>query len=165
MGEQRDESGQSQAGKPVQSRKPAHSSGATEPFAATDRVSGEDKTASGTRDRTSATVVRRKQRYLIGFRSLPGIMPPSGDPFLERVGQMEGVEIIRRLPASSSPQGRTVAAASAAPTTTMSLETMVVRMDEQRGEALRQNAPPHVIVELDAPPSRPLRGSGTTMSE
>jgi len=155
MGEQRDESGQSQAGKPVQSRKPAHSSGATEPFAATDRVSGDDRTGSGTRDRTSATVVRRKQRYLIGFRSLPGIMPLSGplsgDPFLERVSQMEGVEIIRRLPALSSPQARTLTAASATPTTTMSSETMVVRMDEQRGEALRQNAPPYVIVELDAP--------------
>jgi len=151
MGEQRDESGQSQAGKPVQSRKPAHSSGATEPFAATDRVSGDDRTGSGTRDRTSATVVRRKQRYLIGFRSLPGIMPLSGDPFLERVSQMEGVEIIRRLPDVSSPQVRTLTAASATPTTTMSSETMVVRMDEQRGEALRQNAPPYVIVELDAP--------------
>ncbi len=39
---------------------------------------------------------------------------------------------------------------TAAPTA-MSSETVVVRMDEQRGEALRQNAPPHVIVELDAP--------------
>src|SRR6266478_3340268 len=97
MGEQRDESGQSQAGKPVQSRKPAHSSGATEPFAATDRVSGDDRTGSGTADRTSATVVRRKQRYLIGFRSLPGIPLPPSDPFLERLAQMDGVEITRRL--------------------------------------------------------------------
>jgi subtilisin family serine protease len=77
--------------------------------------------------------VRRKQRYLIGFRSLPGIMPPPGDPFLEKISQMDGVEIIRRLPASGNS------------------ETVVVRMDEQRGEALRLNAPPHVIVELDAP--------------
>jgi subtilisin family serine protease len=30
-------------------------------------------------------------------------------------------------------------------------EIIVARMDEQRGEALRQNAPPHVIVEIDAP--------------
>src|SRR5260370_35699226 len=78
-------------------------------------------------------------------------MPPSGDPFLERVSQMEGVEMIRRLPASSGPQVRTLTEAAAAAPTTMSSETMVVRMDEQRGEALRQNAPPHVIVELDAP--------------
>jgi len=39
---------------------------------------------------------------------------------------------------------------STAPTATSS-ETIVVRMDEQRGEALRRNAPPHVIVERDAP--------------
>jgi len=57
-------------------------------------------------------------------------MPLSGDPFLERVSQMEGVEIIRRLPDVSSPQVRTLTAASATPTTTMSSETMVVRMDE-----------------------------------
>jgi subtilisin family serine protease len=61
------------------------------------------------------------------------------DPFLERVSQMDGVEIVRRLsPTTAAP-------------TPMSSETVVVRMDEQRGEALRQNAPPHVIVEIDAP--------------
>src|SRR5947209_3848893 len=123
MAEHRDESGQGQAGKSAQSKKPTQSSGAAEPGAASER--------------TSATVVRRKQRYLIGFRSLPGIMPAPADPFLEKVSQTEGVEIIRRLPMSGSPQARA--------------ETMVVRMDEQRGEALRLNAPPHVIVELDAP--------------
>ena len=123
MAEHRDESGQGQAGKSAQSKKPTQSSGAAEPGAASER--------------TSATVVRRKQRYLIGFRSLPGIMPAPADPFLEKVSQTEGVEIIRRLPMSGSPQARA--------------ETMVVRMDEQRGEALRLNAPPHIIVELDAP--------------
>ncbi len=130
MAEQRDESGQGQ--KLAQSKKPPQSGSSTEPPAASDRVPGE-------RDRASATVVRRKQRYLIGFRSLPGIMSPS-DPFLERISQMDGVEIIRRLPG----------AATAVPTA-MPSETVIVRMDEQRGEALRLNAPPHVIVELDAP--------------
>jgi subtilisin len=136
MAEQRDESSQGQTAKPAHSRKPTQSSGATEPFA--------------TSDRASATVVRRKQRYLIGFRSLPGIMPLPADPFLERISQMDGVEIIRRLPGSSSSQARPTSPTPAAPTT-MSSETVVVRMDEQRGEALRQNAPPHVIVEIDAP--------------
>src|SRR5260370_27339896 len=149
MAEQRDESSQGQTAKLAQSRKPTQSSGATEPFAASDRVSGDDRTgsATGIRDKTSATVVRRKQRYLIGFRSLPGIVLPPGDPFLERVSQMDGVEIIRRLPASGSPQVPPMTPA-APPTTTMSMssETVAVRMDEQRGEALRHNAPPHVIV-------------------
>jgi subtilisin len=152
MAEQRDESGQGQAAKLAQSRKPTQSSGATEPFATSDRVSGDDRigSATGSRDKTSATVVRRKQRYLIGFRSLPGIMAPPADPFLERVSQMDGVEVIRRLPGSSSSPARPMNPATAAPAT-MSSETVVVRMDEQRGEALRQNAPPHVIIEIDAP--------------
>jgi subtilisin len=157
MAEQRDESGQGQTAKPAQSRKPTQSSGATEPFAASDRVSRDDRTASatgtrdatGARDKTSATVVRRKQRYLIGFRSLPGIMPPPADPFLERVCQMDGVEIIRGLPGSGSSAARPMSPTTAVPT--LSSETVVVRMDEQRGEALRQNAPPHVIIEIDAP--------------
>jgi subtilisin len=152
MAEQRNESGQGQTAKLAQSRKPTQSGDAMEPLATSDRVSGDDRTesATGTRENTSATVVRRKQRYLIGFRSLPGIMSLPADPFLERISQMDGVDIVRRLPGSGNPQTRPMSPTAAAPTT-MSLETMVVRMDEQRGEALRQNAPPHVIVELDAP--------------
>src|SRR6266700_4390941 len=119
MAEQRDESSQGQAAKLAQSRKPTQSSGATEPFAASDRVSGDDRTGSaiGTRDKTSATVVRRKQRYLIGFRSLPGIMSLPADPFLERVSQMDGVEVIRRLPGSASSPARPIGPTTASPTT------------------------------------------------
>jgi hypothetical protein len=71
-------------------------------------------------------------------------MSQPGDPFLERLAQMDGVEIIRRLP-GLAPMGPMNPAAA------VSSETVVVRMDEQRGEVLRQNAPPHVIVEIDAP--------------
>ena len=99
-------------------------------------------------DKTSATVVRRKQRYLIGFRSLPGIMSLPSDPFFERLAQMDSVEIIRRLPGAAVPA---IPLTSNAAATSMSSEILVVRMDEQRGEALRQNAPPHVIIERDSP--------------
>jgi hypothetical protein len=133
MAEQRDDSDQSQTAKLAQSKKPPAQS------------------ATGTGDRASATVVRRKQRYLIGFRSLPGIMSPPGDPFLERLAQMDGVEIIRRHTGAGGSQVPPMASTTEAPTTTRSSETVVVRMDEQRGEALRLNAPPHVVVELDAP--------------
>src|SRR3984885_11626952 len=124
--------------------------------AAQDRVAGDGRTGStdGNADKTSATVERRKQRYLIGFRSLPGIMSPPGDPFLEKLAQMDGVEIIRRLrgPNSrASAMAPTGTAQTTASSEIASPEIMVVRMDEQRGEALRQNAPPHVIVEIDAP--------------
>src|SRR6202035_4681113 len=149
MAEQKDDPGQS--AKLSQSKRAAQASGATEPFAAQngtaqDRVTGDDSSGSrtGMADKPSATVVRRKQRYLIGFRLLPGIAPLPSDPFLERLAQMEGVEIIRRL------RGHNSQAAAPAPTAASS-EMVVARMDEQRGEALRRNAPPHVIVELDSP--------------
>src|SRR5258708_26683155 len=103
----------------------------------------EDRAEStGAPDRTSsATLVRRKQRYLIGFRSLPGFTQLGSDPFLERLAQMGGVQIIRRLggfETAATPPGRL-------------RDPVVALMDEQLGEALRQNAPPHVIVEIDAP--------------
>ena len=102
MAEQKDDPGQ--AAKLTQSKRATQASGATEPFSAQngtaqDRVAGDDGPGSrtGTADKNSATVVRRKQRYLIGFRSLPGIASPPSDPFLDRLAQMDGVEITRRL--------------------------------------------------------------------
>src|SRR5579863_2991124 len=98
MAEQKDDLGQT--AKATQSKKPTQSGAAAEHFAAADRVASDGRAESATSapDRISATVVRRKQRYLIGFRSLPGASPVLNDPFLERLAQMEGVEIIRRLP-------------------------------------------------------------------
>jgi subtilisin len=159
MAEQKDDPGQS--AKLTQSKRATQGSAATEPFAAQngtaqDRVTGDDGSGSrtGTADKTSATVVRRKQRYLIGFRSLPGIPLPPSDPFLERLAQMDGVEITRRLRGGGT-QTAGMQTAGMTPTaavqTTSVAEIVVARMDEQRGEALRQNAPPHVIVEFDAP--------------
>jgi subtilisin len=159
MAEQKDISGQT--AKSAQSKRPNQTnqiSGVTDAFAASDHLAGDDGpdsapgAGSSAGDKTSATVVRRKQRYLIGFRSLPGMMSPGmmsvpSDPFFEKLAQMDDVEIIRRLPDSPA-QAMTSNAAAPTP---MSSETVVVRMDEQRGEALRQNAPPHVIVERDAP--------------
>ncbi len=139
MAEQKDDPGQT--ARSAQSRKPSQSSGMAEPFAASERITADGSgSTAATGDKTSATVVRRKQRYLVGFRSRPGVTPVPGDPFLDRLAQMDGVEIIHRMTSST-----------AAVPTAMSTEAVVVRMDEQRGEALRQNAPPHVIVELDAP--------------
>jgi subtilisin len=148
MAEQKDDPGQT--AKSAYSKKPNQASGVSDAFTTSDRVTGIGPgTGSTAGDKTSATVVRRKQRYLIGFRSLPGIAPLPSDPFLERLAQMDGVEIICRLPGSTS-QAPTITSTSSAPPA-MSSETVVVRMDEQRGEALRRNAPPYVIVEPDAP--------------
>ena len=161
MAEQKDDP--AQAAKQAQSKRATQASG-TEPLAAQhgvvqDRGTGDDDRSvaprHGAADKNSATVVRRKQRYLIGFRSLPGFVLPPSDPFLERLAQMEGVEITRRLRGGESRQR---GGGSPAPGMTRAVaepiaarrEIMVARMDEQRGEALRQNAPPHVIVEVDA---------------
>jgi len=91
------------------------------------------------------SVVRRKQRYLVGLRPTPGVsFTTHGDAFLERLPQMEGVDVIRTLQPRSSAASR-AGHLDAAP------DIVVVSMDEQRGEALRQHAPPHIIVEVDAP--------------
>ena len=87
-------------------------------------------------ERSPVSVVRRKQRYLVGLRTTLGLastaqnaaVPAPHDAFLDRLPQMDGVDIIRKLP-----------------------DLLVVSMDEQRGAALRQHAPPHIIVEVDAP--------------
>jgi subtilisin len=147
MADQKDDPGH--AARQNHSKKAAHSSGVTEQFAALDRAAQERIAGDGPRatdggaDKTATTVVRR-QRYLVGFRSLPGMAPLPSDPFIERLAQMDGVEIIRRL------RNRSSQTPDAAPAAAFR-EIVVARMDEQRGEALRQNAPPHVIVELDAP--------------
>ena len=157
MAEQKDNLGQTaksaQTKRPSQTSGVPHASVVSDAFGAPDHLAGDDRpdSAAGASagDKTSATVVRRKQRYLIGFRSLPGLTSLPGDPFFERLAQMDNVEIVRRLPGTAA-QSAPLTSNAAAPTP-MSSETIVVRMDEQRGEALRQNAPPHVIVERDAP--------------
>src|SRR6266851_3814494 len=139
MAEQKDDPGQ--AAKLTQSRRATQAGAAAEPLTAQngtaqDRVTDDDRSGSrtGTADKNPATVVRRKQRYLIGFRSLPGIASLPGDSFLERLTQMDGVEITRRL------RGGASQAAGMAPTagvpTTAAQEVVVAHMDEQRGEAL-----------------------------
>jgi subtilisin len=151
--EQKDDS--VQAGKSAQFNKRATPpGGATERPVVSDRSSGErpapdrSATEAGAEDKSSTakpsvTVLRRKQRYMIGFRPMPGIAANPNEPFLEKLALMDGVEIIRRL----RPRSQTRAAGG----TSVAREIVVAQMDEQRGEALRQSAPPHVVVEIDAP--------------
>src|ERR1700677_2448390 len=154
MVEQKDDP--NQAAKSVQSKRTASTGGATEQAAAperpaSDRVAGDDRSgaSAGGADKGSASVVRRKQRYLIGFRALAGIAAPPtaqpSDPFMERLAQMEGVEIIRRLRTRRSSGAMDGPMAAVAPVSSLQ-EILVARMDEQHGEELRQNAPAHVVV-------------------
>jgi subtilisin len=150
MAEQKDDP--NQAAKVIQSKRTASTSGTGEPAAAQERPASDriaaDGASAGAADKTSATVVRRKQRYLVGFRALTGVAVQPNDPFLHRLAQMEGVEIIRRLHARRSSMAMDGPMAAMAPAN-LPHEILVARMDEQRGEELRQNAPPHVVVERD----------------
>jgi subtilisin len=164
MAEHKDDPGH--AAKLTQSKRATQAGGGAETLTAQngtaqDRVTEDGRSGSrtGTADKTSATVVSRKQRYLIGFRSLPGIASLSGDPFLEMLAQMDGVEITRRL-GGGGLQAAELTPIAGAPATAAP-EVVVAEMDEQRGQALRQIAPPHVIVEIDAP----LGNSGMAVVE
>jgi subtilisin family serine protease len=134
MAEHKDDPGS--ATKFTQARKATSTQGATVDVpahhtAAQDRGGAPESIAQ----EPPAAVVRRKQRYLIGFRALQGVAPLQPDPFLDRLSHMEGVDIIRCLRGNGSPIAQS--------------EMLVACMDEQRGEALRLNAPPHVIFERD----------------
>jgi subtilisin len=134
MAENKDDPGS--ATKFTQARKASQTQGAAVDAPAPN-IAAQDRgsTSESAAQESPAAVVLRKQRYLIGFRALRGLAPPQPDPFLDRLSRMEGVEIIRRLRGNGSP---------IAPS-----EVVVARMDEERGEALRLNAPPHVIFERD----------------
>jgi subtilisin family serine protease len=73
-----------------------------------------------------------------------GIGWNSEDPFIEKLARMEGVEVIHRLRPRTfrTPAAEAGAAAS---------EIVSVLADEQLGEVLRQGAPMHIVVEVDAP--------------
>jgi subtilisin len=147
MAEQKDDP--IQASRLAQSKRATQSGGATEQLAPQDRNSAQERSPA---QETSAAVVRRKQRYLIGIRALPGFAPLQADPFLERLSQMDGVEIVRKLQGrGSSAVAGTHAEEVTGESAAQIPQIIVARMDEQRGEALRRSAPPHVVVELDAP--------------
>src|SRR5580693_4791272 len=95
MAENKDDPGS--ATKFTQSRKATQTQGAAVDAATHSNAAAQDRgsMSESTAQESPAAVVRRKQRYLIGFRALPGLAPPQLDPFLDRLSHMEGVEIIR----------------------------------------------------------------------
>jgi subtilisin len=137
-----------QMAKLAQSRKPASATSSSDTGG--DSVAGvragSERAApqNGVNEKSSVSVVRRKQRYLIGLRSMPVIASGQGEAFLDRLNLMDGVQVVRKLRPRGDP-------AYTAAQFTSTQDIVVVQMDEQRGEALRQTAPPHVIVEIDAP--------------
>jgi hypothetical protein len=85
---------------------------------------------------------RRKQQYLIAVRPVPGFAAASADTIHDTLSGMDDVKIVRRL----RPKGLKGLGVGAHPG---AQEVIVARMDEQRAQALRQSAPPHVVIEPD----------------
>jgi subtilisin len=88
-----------------------------------------------------ATLAPRRRRYLVGVRPFPAAGPMSAEAVLRALDLAEDTEILRHLRPHRGP-GAPAAGGG---------ETLVVRMDERRGEALRRSAPFNLIVEPDAP--------------
>ncbi len=91
----------------------------------------------------ASALARRKKQYLIGVRTFRGFAAPAADSILQALEQMEDVDILRRHRRKDF-QGLGSSALVG------DLEIIVAQMDEKRAQALRQNAPPHVVIEHDA---------------
>ena len=120
-------------GQPKESAQPAGS--APKPTSAEQPKSAWDNGAAG-------TVGSRKRQYLIGSRPLPGAAPMPTDLIVQALNTMPGVEIVRRL----RPRGSQALSGSG---NQPAFETIIVRMDEQQGEALSRSATPNLVVEAD----------------
>src|SRR6516165_11404444 len=83
----------------------------------------------------TGTIATRKGQYLIGSRPLPGLAPIPADLVVQRLSEMDGVEIVRRLRSRGS-EG------SMGEGTELPPEIVVVRMDERRSDELRRSAAP-----------------------
>jgi subtilisin len=90
----------------------------------------------------AGTIATRKGQYLIGSRPLPGLAPIPADLIVQRLSEMDGVEIVRRL------RPRRSEAVIGGGTELLS-EIVVARMDERRQEGLRRSAAPNLVIEPD----------------
>jgi len=119
--------------------------------AAAEAAEAIQSTASSTSAAASGVAPRRKWHYMIAVRPLPGA---PADSVFDALSQMDGVEILGRR----SPKGLQGFGPGILPG---AQEIILVRMDEQRAEALRQSAPAQITVESDCR----LSGSPTLLLE
>ncbi len=90
-----------------------------------------------------AQVATRTARFMVASRPVPGqLQPMAVDTINEALDGMPGVTVVRRL------TSRGLGVLSAGPGSGAA-DVIVAEMTPERGEALRANAPPGVIVERD----------------
>ncbi len=144
MAEQHQKNGDN-AGRSVNPGGPKRTQGSGQTSASPNETSGLNKIGSDASEASRSTagmLAWRKRQYLVATRVLPGLAAAPANAIHESLKQMEDVEILRRL----RPKGFKGLGAAAQPG---AQEIIVVRMDDQRAEALRQSAPPHVVIEED----------------
>jgi subtilisin len=112
------------------------------PAAAPARLVSSDAPKSASDNGGAETIGSRKGQYLIGSRPVPGLASVPIDLIVQKLGEMEEVEIVKRIRPRRS-EGSAGAEAQ------LTSEILVVRMDERRSEALRQGAAPNVVIEPD----------------
>jgi subtilisin len=145
MAEQQNKDG-NHTGRPANSGGSKRTQASGQTPAGLSETSGLDKILSDVSEvsrGTAGTLARRKRQYLVATRVFPGLAASPANAIHESLKQMEDIEILRRL----RPKGLKGLGAAAQPG---AQEIIVVRMDDQRAEALRQSAPPHVVIEEDA---------------
>lgn len=101
---------------------------------------------NGLRSGAPAILPRRKRQYVVAVRPVAGSAVSPTDAIHDSLQKIEGVEILRRI----STRGFRGLGAGVALAGQGIQDVLVVRMDDQRAEALRQSAPPQVVIEEDA---------------
>jgi subtilisin family serine protease len=91
---------------------------------------------------------RRRERYLIGTRSVSGgqpfgYPPPSMDDVVGYLGRLQNVEIVKRIKLGSAQPFTDVRRGGD--------EVVVAKIEESKAQWLKSVAPPHLIIERDAP--------------
>ena len=119
----------------------------------TRRATGPQRTVSrdsgngGDGDFAAAPPGRRRERYVIGTRTVPGgrafvDFKHSMDDVVQYLSHQENVEVIKRIKLGGTPpfaaEGSSVN------------EVIVAKIDEGKAQRLRSVAPPYLIIERDA---------------
>ena len=114
------------------------------PTADTPNAPDTNSPASAAQPASDNLVGARQRRYLIAPRSSPGMAPMSTDSITNIIQNMPDVTIVRHVKSA----GFGALSFGGAAGTAMP-DVVVAEMSVERGEALRNTAPPNIIVEED----------------